>query len=449
MVGVLLAWGVLSFGAVYPWGYAPLLALAVMTGLAAGFTAIPSPAPRAVIVAAVTTLLALLIQLPPLPSALLQRVSPSADRILRESHLAYSMAQPASHSISLAPGLTWLGAILLVALSVFTLGLARWLTRKRVQQIAVAATCIGIAVAFEAIVQQAVSPGWVYGRWRSIFGGDPFGPFFNKNHFAGWMAMMLPLALGLALGQLAHLESRGSGVWVAVKNSSRTVAGSMLALFGALVMFVSLLLSLSRSGAASAIVALGVAAVVAGPRRTLLVRLIALSSAAVIAVSFVGPEIIFDRFENLGQGHFDIRIGIWRDTWHMIRDFAVTGVGLGAFNTAILHYQTVLPDLHVNAAHNDWLQLAAEGGLLVGIPAAVLLIALVREAWSRFRVHQLNRDTGRTYWVRVGAATGILAMALQSTVEFSLRMPGNTILFAVLWAMVIAPVTPRERMQPA
>ena len=28
-------------------------------------------------------------------------------------------------------------------------------------------------------------------------GGSPFGPFVNKNHFAGWMLMALPLTIGL------------------------------------------------------------------------------------------------------------------------------------------------------------------------------------------------------------------------------------------------------------
>ena len=38
--------------------------------------------------------------------------------------------------------------------------------------------------------------GKVYGFWTTQMGGSPFGPFVNKNHFAGWMLLALPLTLG-------------------------------------------------------------------------------------------------------------------------------------------------------------------------------------------------------------------------------------------------------------
>ena len=75
-------------------------------------------------------------------------------------------------------------------------------------------------------------------------------------------------------------------------------------------------------------------------------------------------------------------------------------------------------------------------------PLIDAVLALVAETARRFREHRVAVDFGTTYWIRVGAATGILAISLQSLVEFSLQMPGNTMMFAVLWAMAITP-TPR------
>jgi O-antigen ligase len=135
---------------------------------------------------------------------------------------------------------------------------------------------------------------------------------------------------------------------------------------------------------------------------------------------------------------------MWRDTLRMAADFPIFGVGIRAYTVASLLYQRGLEDEHVGAAHNDWLQLVAEGGVLVSIPMLILLALLTREALRRFREHRQAGDFGTTYWLRAGAATGLLAIGLQSLVEFSLQMPGNTVLFAVLWALVIAPAPRRQ-----
>jgi hypothetical protein len=50
------------------------------------------------------------------------------------------------------------------------------------------------------------------------------------------------------------------------------------------------------------------------------------------------------------------------------------------------------------------------------------------------------------HWVRVGAAIGLASIALQSIVEFSLQMPGNAVLFAVLLALAL--YVPAQRVSP-
>ena len=50
------------------------------------------------------------------------------------------------------------------------------------------------------------------------------------------------------------------------------------------------------------------------------------------------------------------------------------------------------------------------------------------------------RDTeaGSTaYWLRAGAITAIVAIALQESVDFSLQMPGNAALFAIVCAIAV------------
>ena len=100
----------------------------------------------------------------------------------------------------------------------------------------------------------------------------------------------------------------------------------------------------------------------------------------------------------------------------------------------MLRYQEFEPSTRTLEAHNDYLQLVAEGGALLAIPAIAALFVLAREIRRRFRE---GRDDQTTYWLRVGAATGLVAIGLQEIVEFSLQIPGIAALFAVVAAIAI------------
>ena len=105
----------------------------------------------------------------------------------------------------------------------------------------------------------------------------------------------------------------------------------------------------------------------------------------------------------------------------------------------MLMYEAFNPLGQFLEAHNDYLQIAAEGGLLVGVPVAIALVVFVREIRRRFREDPSDRVT---YWIRAGAVTGLITIGCQAAVEFSLQMPGNAALFAVLAAIAIhQPVT--------
>lgn len=85
-------------------------------------------------------------------------------------------------------------------------------------------------------------------------------------------------------------------------------------------------------------------------------------------------------------------------------------------------------------AHNDFLQLAAEGGLLLGLPILAAIGLLSREVWRRFRE---RADDAETYWLRAGAVTGLCAIAVMEVFDFTLQMPGASAMFVVLCAVAI------------
>ncbi len=120
----------------------------------------------------------------------------------------------------------------------------------------------------------------------------------------------------------------------------------------------------------------------------------------------------------------ELRKNIWTDSARIVRDFPLAGTGLNTFGTAMMTYQTTQTDQHFQEAHNDYLQVIVEGGLLLASPRSSRCCC-----WRAPSV-AASRPPGRrdAHWLRAGAAVGLVAIALQSLVEFSLQMPGNAAL---------------------
>ena len=152
----------------------------------------------------------------------------------------------------------------------------------------------------------------------------------------------------------------------------------------------------------------------------------------VLVAEMAGTERIQGRFAGANPQTIGGRLPIWADTVEIASAFFPFGTGLNTFGIATLMYQRSVPGLHLAEAHNDYLQLAAEGGLLLGVPILITAVVFVRRIRARFR-----ESDEESYWLRVGAVTGMGAVAIQSLVEFSLQMPGNAALFAVLCAIAL------------
>jgi O-antigen ligase len=127
------------------------------------------------------------------------------------------------------------------------------------------------------------------------------------------------------------------------------------------------------------------------------------------------------------------RAAVWSDAVRIAKDFPIAGTGLNTFGTAMLFRQTAKVDEHFEEAHNDYLQLAVEGGVLLGLPAAALILLIAGEVRRRFG----QDDRPSIHWMRVGAVTALLTMALQESGEFALQMPGNAALFCVVAAIAL------------
>jgi O-antigen ligase len=294
---------------------------------------------------------------------------------------------------------------------------------------------LGFGVSLLAIAQAATAGREIYWNFKTEFEGPlPFGPFVNRNHFATWMIMAVPLTFGYIAARANRRGPRDGPRHTRAKLVDLIDPRMAWLMVAAGTMLVALLLSLSRSGA----VACGVSGVltVALARHRLDARqrrwlLTAAAVVALLALGWADMPALQQRFAGTRTGVAD-RMVIWRDTMPVLGDFWLTGTGAGTYPSAMLVYQKADRAVYFNQAHNHYLQVAVEGGLLMVVALAVALGAFVRTASKRLR-----HDEAGLHWIRIGAAAGLGAAALQSAWETGLVMPANAALAAVLAALLV------------
>jgi hypothetical protein len=449
---MVLSWGVLAFGGVYPWAGIPLVVMACAVGIAGLLEPRKTAGTHRLLAGALGALLLVGgIQLIPLPTEVRLAVSPASDRfpgrqstepptaqtteILRQGH---SGARP----LSVDPGRTARGLAMLGGLSLFLLGVAKRFNTDDVVYVVRGLLVLGVVLALIGIIQRPFYPGFfgkIYGFWEPRYGGFAFGPFSNKHHFAGWMIMTIPVGLGyFCSGVVAGMRGvkpvlRERLLWFASQSASKLV----LIGYALVVMAVSLVLTLSRSGISSFCVALALLGWFAGRgpgttfRRSLMTGYFAFVLA--IAVGWVGVDAVGQRFATASWSDVGARLPSWRDATKVISDFPLVGTGINTYEVANRIYQSPELNNRWDEVHNDYLQVAADGGLLLSLVVVVCLGVLASEIKRRFR-----EDSDPTaYWLRSGAVCGLVAIAMQEVVDFSLQKPGDAVLFAMLLAVAI------------
>ena len=426
----------------------PLLALAAAcVASSAGRTRLFPPALRKLDWAILVLLIGVAAQATPLPRTLAVVLSPEASRLQDSLDLTARVAAPSPLSkLSIVPRHT-LDALATVVLGVLAfLGARATFHAGGTRQFCKALALVGGFAAVAAVVQRALTPTLVLGLLEpSARSASPFGAFVNRNHFAAWLLM----AAGPVIGYLvAHARSH-SGYRGPAGASLRQGLMSGAVLFGmAVVAMIGVLLAtLSRS----ALAALGVAGlfglVATRARwtgmRSLVPLLVAAAGCIVLGlVAFVDVDGWATRLSqtvDINRGPDTGRLTIWRETLPVLRDFWLTGTGAGTYSDAMTVYQQTRIWIgsmgkwaHFNNAHSHYLQLAAEGGLLLALPAAIALASLVGLARTT-----LGGDRTEIFWIRAGAAAALVGVAAQSIWETALIMPANAVLCGVLCGLLL------------
>jgi len=316
-------------------------------------------------------------------------------------------------------------------------GRLRWLVRVIV--------AVGLASALFGIIRQLLqSPDSARGFVLPfLFPEMGYGQFLSTNVFAYLMEMVFALLAGLMLGggvrrnriliQLAIAVI----VWTALvlSNSRGAILSltfqSILLLFVALNWYTARRLPREDGKQPKWLTFLRTSVVV----RVLFI--IVIIGTLVVGVLWMGGEELASKLqkENSAQAKIDgtTRQEIWRSSWRLIKHYPLTGVGFGAYFLKIPEYQIGSGRIKVEQAHNDYLELAASGGILA-VGLAGWFIVLI--SW-RARFSLRSNDAYRRA-ASLGAAAGILSVCVHSLVDFGLQVTGIAVVFAGLVVILVA-----------
>jgi O-antigen ligase len=275
----------------------------------------------------------------------------------------------------------------------------------------------GAALAAFALIYGVSSNGKLYWLRLPRNGGWVYGPYVNHNHYAGLMEMLVPIPLVLALTGMASNKTRAAAAAAAaVMVGTIFLSGSrggMLAIVTELVILAGFLVKQKRGLRAPVLIGLFLAIVVA-------------------LLLWVGGGELSRRIAGVGLSHSEIssdtRINIDRDGLRMFLKKPLLGWGLGTFPVVYPQFRSFYTNFFINEAHNDYLQLLVEMGLLGFGTMLWFLLTLYAQALKKIG-NWTEEMSGATALACVLGLSGIL---VHSALDFNLQIPANAALFYVL-----------------
>ncbi len=272
-----------------------------------------------------------------------------------------------------------------------------------------------------------VEAGYGLIRYAAGLGKVAHGSYVNRNHFAGLLEMVLPFFILYAAWLVR--KARRSGRWPVKLALALYALGA-----GACVVFAAILYSLSRMGFAASLAAMIAVAYLQFRRQMPLILRIALLAGCAVAfvagLILLAPAEMADRMANVaenGDAAPALRLATWLDTLHLIRDYPLFGCGLGGFANTFLRYQTVSPAWSYPHAHNDYLQMVAEMGILGSMLPAALMAGIVMKTIGATS----KRYEAHVRFLALACAGSLTAILIHSFTDFNTHIPANAV--AMSW----------------
>jgi len=151
------------------------------------------------------------------------------------------------------------------------------------------------------------------------------------------------------------------------------------------------------------------------------------------------------RFWEKNSGN--VRTWDWWIGWEMFKDHPLTGVGLGNYKLNFVPYKAAFlstprgeaynfPILRAAQAHNEYVQILAELGVLGALALVSFLVVLILSLWKRLRT---NPDPGARFDLLLFCC-GIVAFFTHSLVSFPAHLPASSLVVVLLGGLIFSRV---------
>src|SRR6516162_673658 len=290
---------------------------------------------------------------------------------------------------------------------------------------------LGFFVSVFAILQYLTSNGKLYWVRTIRIETLPFGPYVNRNHFAGFAELIIPVALvPLVLGKVRRERLFLVGLFT-------------------LAPIVALLLSASRGGIVSFAVQMVILFLLLLVRRIRSRHVLAgglVVLCAVMAVSWIGVKQVLQRFSGIDSMEVtgSKRAAMREDAWQLFLDHPLLGTGLGTLEIVFPPYETLYDGKVVDHAHNDYVEALAETGVVGGICCAWFLGFVL--LYSLKGLAELGSTFGSV--LNLSGLIACSGMLVHSLVDFNLHIPANALLFFVSAHLAVVRLEPSGPRAP-
>ncbi|MBE3145235.1 MAG: O-antigen ligase family protein [Planctomycetes bacterium] len=386
------------------------------------------------------------LQVVPLPASIVKILSPRAYGITL-GLVRDGLAAPSGWlTLSLAPSATLSEFVLILCYGIFGFLVLRTVRSRR--QVEIFVLVIVASALFQALYGMAEmfsGHEMIFGRVKRFGAGSVTGTYVNRNHFAGFLEMAFPLSLGYLLVKARYfamekgLSIRQRILWFGQESLQWTLLLGLVPAF----IGVGLVFSKSRSGIMVLVVTAVLAAAAtaswrefseeegegSGPgtkrRFGRIVRLVVMVVLAAAVWLGIGP--VIDRFSEMDIS-YEARRLFYENTVEMIGDYPWVGTGKGTYVDAYAMYEEVDDSVKLSYAHNDYLEFAAENGVVAGgaLAAAGIGLAVWLAAMWRRRRSSFAKGIG------LGAMLGVTAILIHGFTDFNLQIPANAVYFTAL-----------------
>jgi O-antigen ligase len=384
-----------------------------------------------------------LLQMLPLPEPLLKTLSPSS---LTTYQTFINSPTGTLHPISLYPDATRQELFRLLAYAaIFFVIVSHYRTKDQVKSLIKTILFMGCFLVVFAIIQKMTWNGrifWIYPVEEYLRNGHRiWGPYISYDNFAGYMEMAIPLALGLLLyraPRISALPDAPLSLKIARFMANENITQYSLLFLIVVMLAAALIATFSRGGILAFVFSSLFFAWITRRRRSLKQKtgLLTLLAAVIFIVAVLASwDRLEDRFADIERDHV-FRLTVWTDSIGIVRDYPLLGTGLGTFKNAYMRYQTDRPLSLVDHAHNDYVELLTDTGIVGFLLATGIALVFFLKTFRRWR--QKRSMFGKC--IGAGGLTSLVAMALHSFVDFNLHIPANALLFAVISAITYAAI---------